>query len=110
MKNDSGEIISAISIDEDEIVEKLDCWSENTFPVGEFSRICVREDMRNQGIATEMVRYVFDVLRSQGKKGVHILVRPGHQKAIKLYSSLGFKTVGECHVYDKDYVCMEMCL
>lgn len=106
MKNGLGEIIAAISIDEDEEVDKLPCW--NIMPGGELSRLCVRGDMQNHGIAKEMMRYAFDVMKKEGKKGVHILVRTGHTKALSTYAKLGFKTVGECHLFDKDFICMEI--
>lgn len=106
MKNDIGEIIAAISIDEDEEVDKLPCWS--IMPGGELSRLCVRSDMQNRGIAKEMMRYAFDVLKNEGKNGIHILVRTGHTKALSTYAKLGFKTVGECHLFDKDFICMEI--
>ena len=86
MKNDLGEIIAAISIDEDEEVDKLPCW--NIAPSGELSRLCVRSDMQNHGIAKEMMRYAFDVMKKEGKKGVHILVRTGHIKALSTYAKL----------------------
>lgn len=106
MKNELDEIIAAISIDEDEEVDKLPCWS--IMPGGELSRLCVRKDMQNHGIAKEMMRYAFDVLKNEGKNGVHILVRIGHTKALSTYAKLGFKTVGECHLFDKDFICMEI--
>lgn len=106
MKNDLGEIIAAISIDKDEEVDKLPCWS--IMPGGELSRLCVRGDMQHHGIAKEMMRYAFDVMKKEGKKGVHILVRTGHTKALSTYGRLGFKTVGECHLFDKDFICMEI--
>lgn len=106
MKNDLGEIIAAISIDEDEEVDKLPCWS--IMPGGELSRLCVRKNMQNHGIAKEMMRYAFDVLKNEGKNGVHILVRTGHTKALSTYGKLGFKTVGECCLFDKDFICMEI--
>ena len=106
MKNELGEIIAAISIDEDEEVDKLPCW--NIMPSGELSRLCVRKDMQNHGIAKEMMRYTFNVLKKEGRKGVHILVRTGHTKALSTYAKLGFKTVGECHLFDEDFICMEI--
>lgn len=108
MKNDSGQIISAISIDKDEAVDKLPCWDKELTPSAEFSRLCVRKDMQNQGIAKDMIGYVFDILRKDGKKSVHILVKTGHKTALALYSSIGFRTVGECRLFDKDFVCMEI--
>ncbi len=108
MKNDEGQIIAAISIDEDEAVDKLDCWDKALIPSAELSRLCVRKDMQNRGIAKEMMRYVFDILKKEGKKGVHILVKTGHKAAFSSYGALGFKAVGECNMFGKDFICMEL--
>lgn len=107
MKNEAGEILSAISIDRDEEVDRMECWSKELIPSGEVSRVCVRKDMQGQGIAKIMMEYVFDILRGRGKKGVHILVRDGHTAALKCYTSLGFKKAGECDLFDKHFICME---
>lgn len=108
MKNEIGQIIAVISIDKDEAVDKLPCWNRDIAPGGELSRLCVRKDMQNRGIGKEMMRYAFEVLKKQGKKSVHILVKTGHEVALSAYSSLGFQTVGECNQFGKDFICMEM--
>ena len=108
MKNDDDEVIAAISIDKDDEVDSLPYWDKSLAPSGEFSRICVRKDMQNQGIARQMILHVFDVMRKNGKKGAHILVKTGHGAALALYGKLGFKTVGECFMYGKDFICMEV--
>ncbi|MGN0632639.1 MAG: GNAT family N-acetyltransferase [Oscillospiraceae bacterium] len=108
MKNDGGKIIAAISIDKDEEVDKLYCWDKSLEPSAEFSRLCVRSDMQRQGIARQMIDHVFAILRSEGKKGVRILVKTGHKAALSVYSSIGFKVVGECTLFDKDFICMEI--
>lgn len=110
MKNSEGEIIAAISVDEDENVDGLDCWHKELVPSAELSRLCVRKDMQNKGIAKEMMRFAFDMLRKEGKKSVHILVRCGHGAALSAYGALGFEIVGECRLFDKDFVCMEIAL
>lgn len=110
MKNQKGEIISAISIDHDEEVDKLDCWSKDFQPSAEVARVCVRKDLQGQGIAKMMMEHVFTVLREQNKKSVHILVRDNHKVALKCYSDLGFVPVGECELFEKHFVCMEKSL
>lgn len=110
MKDEMGEILAAISIDEDEEVAKLPCWGEETMPCRELARLCVREDVQNQGIGKEMMRHMFGVLKEMGNKGVHILVKTGHVVALGAYEKLGFQVVGSCQLYEKDFVCMEMCL
>lgn len=108
MKNDDDEVIAAISIDKDNEVDSLPYWDKSLAPSGEFSRICVRKDMQNQGIARQMILHVFDVMRKDGKRGAHILVKTGHEAALALYGNLGFKTVGECFMFGKDFICMEV--
>lgn len=110
MKNESDEIIAAISIDSDKDVDKLDCWDKTLTPAGEVSRLCVRKDMQNQGIARLMMQHLFDIMKAQGMKSVHILVRTGHIAALKSYSHLGFVQVGECEMFGKEFVCMEKTL
>lgn len=110
MKNDEGQIIAAISIDDDEAVNKLPCWDKELIPGAELSRLCVRKDMQNQGIAKEMMRYVFEILKKEGKKSVHILVKTGHNAALSSYEAIGFKTVGKCNLFNKDFICMEIVL
>ena len=107
MRDDAGKIAAVISIDDDEAVERLDCW-DKSIPSRELARLCVREDMQNHGIAKMMMRYAFDRLREQGNKGVHILVRKNHNAALAAYRALGFEAVGDCRLFDKEFVCMEM--
>lgn len=110
MKNENNDIIAAISIDKDDEVDALPCWDKSLLPGGEFSRICVRKDMQNQGIARKMIEFVLEKLKNEGKKSVHILVKTGHTVALGLYTKIGFKQVGECTMFDKDFVCMEIAL
>lgn len=108
MKADEDRIIAAISIDEDEDVKNLSCWSRELIPSAELARLCVRKDMQNQGIAKKMMRHVFEILKKEGNKGVHILVKTGHEAALSSYRAIGFRMVGECNLFDKDFVCMEI--
>lgn len=107
MKNENDEIIATVSVDDDEAVEKLTCWSPGLKPVKELSRICVRKDMQGQGIAKKMLYHIFDVLKNSGVMGIHILVKTGNAPALSLYEALGFTTVGECFLYERDFICME---
>ena len=80
---------------------------EDQAPSGELSRLCVRKDMQGQGIAKQMMNYAGDVLKNRGMKGIHILVREGHVVALSTYAKIGFRTVGECDLFDKHFICME---
>lgn len=110
MRNENNEIISAISIDSDEEVENLSCWNKDLTPAIEISRLCVREDMTNNGISKVMMKHLFTKAKNDGCKSIHILVKTGHTVALKSYSKLGFKKVSQCNLFGKDFICMEKAL
>ena len=103
-----GKIIGAISIDEDEEVNKLPCWNRELEPEAEFSRIAVSSDMQGQGIGKILVKFLLDELKKRGFKGVHIIVNRYNPKALRLYDSFDFKNVGECSMYTQDFFCYEL--
>ena len=106
MKEDER-IIAAISIDEDEDVNKLECWNEVLAPGGELSRLAVTPTMQSRGIARQMLTYGMDKLKERGYKSIHFLVDKQNIKAIKSYSKFGFDVVGECQMFDRDFHCYE---
>ncbi len=108
MTAEDGDVIATISIDEDDVVAALPLWNPQLEPAGELSRLCVRQDYRNRGIARELMRHTFDELRRRGCKGVHILVREGHEVALRSYLRLGYRAAGSCSVYGKAFDCFEM--
>ena len=110
MKDEKGKIIASISIDEDEAVEKLGCWTPELQPGKELSRLAVDPDYQNHGLAREMLQYGMQVLYSQGYKSVHFLVNRLNKKALRSYAALNFQTVGECELYDQPFLCYEKAL
>ncbi len=110
MENEKGELLASISIDDDESVDSLKCWDETLLPGAEPARLCIRKEYQNKKIARMMMAYAINVLRKQGKRSVHILVRKGHEVAMRSYTHLGYEKVGECSLYDMQFVCMERAL
>ena len=104
LKNENGEIVGAISIDDDDAVEELACWSPNG---AELSRLVVRETYQNQGIAGELLRFAMGVLRERGYSYVHFLVSKKHEKALRAYGKLRFDNVGQSDLYEGDWWCYE---
>ena len=102
-----GCIKAAISIDEDEAVAELSCWSKDLSPGGELSRLAVLPDEQNKGFARMMLQFGMDELKRRGFKSVHFLVNKYNIKAIRSYAVFGFDVVGECHLYDQDFLCYE---
>lgn len=110
MENEKGKLMASISIDADEAVDSLKCWDEALLPGAELARLCIRKEYQNKKMARMMMAYAMNVLRKQGKKSVHILVRKGHEVAMRSYAHLGYEKVGECSLYDMQFICMERAL
>lgn len=104
LKNESGEVIGAISIDDDANVDELPCWSKNG---AELARLVVKEEHQNQGIAGLLLRNAMEVLKQRGYEYIHFLVSKEHTKALRAYEKLHFDKVGECNLYDGNWWCYE---
>lgn len=100
-------VIAAISVEVDETVDKLECWDRSLFPGGELARLAVTPSMQGRGIAGLMVRHGMKVLKDRGYKSIHFLVNRHNVPAIQAYAEFGFRVVGECHMYDQDFLCYE---
>lgn len=107
---DDGEIIGAASIDNDADVDNLPIWNLDVTQSAELSRICIKKEYQNRHLVAVLLDHVFKTLKNRGKKSVHILVKTGHVGAIKAYTKIGFKKVGNCHMFGRDFVGMEMAL
>lgn len=107
LKNESGDIIGVISIDRDEAVEQLSCWSMDLQPSAELSRLGVHPQYQNRGIARLLLTYGMLELKKQGKKSVHFLVCKTNQKAVRSYDRLHFDVVGECSLFGEEWWCYE---
>ena len=106
MKMD-GRIVAAVSLEEDEAVDRLDCWDPNMQPVGELARVAVLPQEQSRGLGRIMLQFGMDELKRRGYKGIHMLVNKYNTKAIRCYAVFGFRVVGECYLYEQDYLCYE---
>jgi len=104
LKAKNGEIVGAISIDDDKEVEKLICFQENG---AELSRLVVKENYQNQGIAGLLLKEAMGVLKKRGYAYVHFLVSKNHTKALRAYAKIGFDNVGQSDLYEGDWWCYE---
>ena len=104
LKTETGEIIGAISVDDDKQVEALPCWSKGG---AELARLVVKESYQNRGVAGLLLRNAMAVLRQRGYEYVHFLVSKHHKKALKAYAKLEFNNVGESDLYDGLWWCYE---
>ncbi|MCR5503736.1 MAG: GNAT family N-acetyltransferase [Lachnospiraceae bacterium] len=104
---EGGVIKAAISVEEDEAVDSLTCWDESLAPEGELARLAVLPEEQNKGLGRIMLKFGMDELRRRGFRGIHILVGKHNEKAIRSYAVFGFRNVGECRLYDEDFLCYE---
>ena len=100
MKTETGEIVGAISIDDDKEVENLKCWSKTLKPSVEIARLVVKTEWQNKKIAPKMLKELLKIIADRGIKGAHYLVDKNHKKALAAYKSLNFIKVGESTLYD----------
>ena len=56
--------------------------------------VAVAPDRRRHGIATMLLRHLFDVTSAEDRRGYTLEVRVSNEGAIKLYERLGFKARG----------------
>lgn len=103
----NGSIKAAISIEEDEAVDRLSCWDEKLAPEGELARLAVLPEEQNKGFGRIMLKFGMDELKRRGFQGIHILVNTHNTKAIRCYAVFGFRMVGECRMYEQDFLCYE---
>lgn len=54
-----------------------------------------------------MLQFGMDELKKRGCRGIHILVNKHNTKAIQCYSVFGFRIVGECYLYEQNFLCYE---
>lgn len=110
LKDEEGKIVGVISIDQDDEVEKLPCWTMDLQPAGELSRLGVRIESQNQGVAGELLKNGMKELKDRGKKSAHFLVCKTNEKAIRAYHKLDFNIVGECRLFGEEWWCYEKSL
>ncbi len=107
-EKDKRKILAAVSLDEDEDVNRLDCWDPAIAPGGELARLAVRRDMQNRGLARILLDFGMREWFRRGKKSIHFLVNRHNVKAIRSYAAFGFHVVGECEMFDQEFLCYEI--
>lgn len=104
---ENGRILASISIEEDALVDELPCWDKSLAPSRELARLAVAPSLQNKGLARVMLRFGMEELKRRGFRGIHFLVNKYNTRAIRSYAVFGFNVVGECHLYDQDFLCYE---
>lgn len=104
----NGCMIGCVSNDEDMAVQELSCWNQDMRRRAEFARVAVKSEYQGNGYAALMISKTIDVLKEKGYDSACYLVSPYNDRALKAYSKLDFKKVGEAKLFDKDWHCYEL--
>lgn len=107
MRDAAGAIIGAITVDDDPEVNALSCWSGGSEQWAELSRLVVRMDHQNQGMACDMVVRLMELLRQKGYLGIRYMVSKKNLKALRSYQKLQAARVGEAALFGDEYWCYE---
>ncbi len=107
IKEETGNVIGAVSIDKDDNVTALPCWKKELLPGGEVARLVVRKDWEKNGVAKMLLQGAMEELRKRGYKSACYLVSKTHEKALRAYQKLEFERVGECNLYEHDWWCYQ---
>ena len=107
MRDPAGCILAAVSIERDEEVDRLPCWSARLAPAGEIARLAVHPAYQNQGLGRRIVAGVMQALKDRGYRSIHLLVNSENIPAIRTYGFFRFDQVGECDLYNQHFLCLE---
>lgn len=107
VKTEDGEVVGAISIDDDPEIEQLSCWNKEWQPSGELARLVVKESYRNQSIARKLIEEILKELSKRGYKSAHYLVNQTHYRALNSYAKFEFERKGESDIFDGHWWCYE---
>ena len=66
-----------------------------------FYHVCVREDMRNRGVATSMVNYIIDKLNKLSINKIRLVAFKENKIGNKFWKDIGFAQNKRMNIYEK---------
>lgn len=66
-----------------------------------FYHVCVREDMRNHGVATHMVNYIIDKLNKLSINKIRLVAFKNNKLGNKFWKDIGFAQNKNINIYEK---------
>ena len=102
-----GRIVGAVSQIDWPDLDAMDIWSPCKRPAG-LARLCVHPEARGQGLGQVLVEEIRRVVREQGFDMTHHMASQHMEPPLRIYRSMGFRQVGEIHMFDTDYFGFEM--
>ena len=102
-----GKILSAVSLLPDEELNELPFWGAGIENPCELSRFGACSTCEHPKIGSRMLQKILQTALEMGFDGMRLLAAPENERAIALYRKMGFKTMGQAHLYDSEWLCME---
>lgn len=104
---DGEQIVGAVSrIDWPEL-DAMPIWSPCKEPAG-LARLCVHPEYRGQGLGQVLVEEIRRVVKAQGFDMTHHMASQHMEAPLRIYRSMGFRQVGEIHMFDTEYYGFEL--
>jgi L-amino acid N-acyltransferase YncA len=100
-------IVGAVSRIDWPDLDAMPLWSPCKRPAG-LARLCVHPVARGQGLGRVLVEEIRRVVKEQGFDMTHHMASQYMEAPLRIYRSMGFRQVGEIHMFDTDYFGFEL--
>ena len=110
LKDEKGEILGAVSLDEDEAVDALPNWSfrkKDGVKAVEVARLVIKESYRNRRLAGRMLDCLLEWLKEHDYEIVYFLVAWKNERARKAYQRFQFIERGTAELFGESWLCYE---
>lgn len=88
-----------VAICDNEIVGSILCGNDGREAT--FYHVCVRADMRNQGVATHMVNYIIEKLNKLNINKIRLVAFKENKLGNKFWKDIGFAQNKRINIYEK---------
>lgn len=102
-----GRILGSVSKIHWPDLDAMPIWSPCKRPAG-LARLCVHPDARGNGLGRVLVEAIRRVAKEQGHDMTHHMASQYMEAPLRIYRSMGFRQVGEIHMFDTDYYGFEL--
>lgn len=100
------QICGAVSMIPHDDVDELPLnWSTNNACV--LARMCIRPDAQGRGLAKRLLGEIRKEAKRRGYTATRHMSAQSVDVTTHLYRTLGFRQLGEAHLYDTDFFCFE---
>lgn len=100
-------ILGAVSKIDWPDLDAIPIWSPCSNPAG-LARLCVHPEARGNGLGRVLVEEIRRVAKAQGHDMTHHMAGQHVEAPLRIYRGMGFRQMGEIHMFDTDYYGFEL--